>query len=278
MTPTLAQLDIVADLLLTVADAEVLPYFRRLDASDIRTKTSAIDFVTIADEAAERVLTTRLREMFPKAVVIGEEAVSADAGVLDSLPGAEFVITLDPIDGTRNFTAGISIFAVMVGFLVNGEPVASVICDPVVRDWAIAAKGQGAWIRHRDGRRERLQVAPPRPVEAMEGCGLWAHMDPALRPALAQRLTRFAATAGYRCAANDCRVVAAGHYDFVLFHRLTPWDHAPGVILQREAGGYVAHLDGSPYDPLRRSGGLLFASDEPSWRAIHAVLQLGQGA
>ena len=274
MTPTLAELDAVADLLLEVADAEVLPYFRHLDAADIRTKTSAIDFVTVADEAAERVLTERLRRMFPGAVIIGEEAVSADPAVLESLAGARFAITIDPIEGTRNFTAGVGLFAVMVAFLVAGEPVASIICDPLVRDWMIASKGEGAWLRHARGQRKRLQVAPPRPVEEMEGCGLWAHMPADLRPVFAQRLTRFAATAGYRCTAHESRIVASGHYDFAVFHRLTPWDHAPGVILQREAGGYVAHLDGAPYDPLRKTGGLLFASDKPSWLAIRQVLEL----
>jgi fructose-1,6-bisphosphatase/inositol monophosphatase family enzyme len=273
-TLTSADLDAVADLLLEVADAEVLPYFRHLNAGDVRTKSSAIDFVTVADEAAERVLTRRLLERFPGAVIIGEEAVSANPAVLQTLRGADFAITLDPIDGTRNFTAGIGLFAVMVAFLVAGEPVACVICDPLVRDWAIANKGEGAWIRHADGTRERMQVAPPRPVEEMEGCGLWAHMAAGARPAFARCLTRFAATAGYRCTAHESRVVASGHYDFAVFHRLTPWDHAPGVILHREAGGHVAHFDGSPYDPLRSTGGLLAASDQASWLAIRQVLDV----
>nr|MBA3478405.1 inositol monophosphatase [Lautropia sp.] len=56
MTPTLAQLDATADLLLVVADRQILPHFRRLNARDVRTKSSAIDFVTDADEAAERML------------------------------------------------------------------------------------------------------------------------------------------------------------------------------------------------------------------------------
>ena len=178
------------------------------------------------------------------------------------------------MDWTRNFAAGIAVFSVMVSFVVNGEPVASVICDPVVRDWAIASKGEGAWLRHRDGSRERLKAAPPRPIEAMEGCGLWAHMPKELRREFAQRLTRFAANAGYRCAGHEARVVASGQYDFALFHKLTPWDHAPGVILHREAGGYVAHLDGAAYDPLRLRGGLLYAADKDSWLAIREALGL----
>ena len=274
MTPSQVQLDTTADLLLSVADAEILPWFRHLGTQDVRTKTSAIDFVTVADEAAERVLSVELRKMFPDAVIVGEEAVSADPGILEKLAGVEFVITIDPVDGTRNFAAGIAVFAVMVAFVVKGEPVASVICDPVVRDWAIASKGEGAWLRHRDGSRERLMEAPARPIEAMEGCGLWAHMPKELRREFAQRLTRFAANAGYRCAGHEARVVASGQYDFALFHKLTPWDHAPGVILHREAGGYVAHLDGAAYDPLRLRGGLLYAADKDSWLAIREALGL----
>lgn len=270
--PSLADLDPVADLMLAVADAEILPRFRALAADDIRTKTSATDLVTVADEAAERVLTAELARRFPDALVVGEEAVAADPSLLRRLAGADFAIVIDPVDGTRNFAAGLAVFGVMVGFLVRGEPVASVICDPVVRDWSLAARGAGAWIRHRDGRRERLHTAAPKPVAQMEGCGLWTYLQPSERAAFAARLTRFTGTSGYRCVAQECRAVADGRFDFVVYHRLTPWDHVPCVILHREAGGHVAHLDGEPYDPLRAEGGILYAPDATSWDAIRDLI------
>ena len=272
MVPTQRQLDETADLLLQVADAEILPLFRRLGAHDVRSKTSALDLVTVADEAAERVLTRELRQRFPGALVVGEEAVSADPSLLDALADADFAITIDPVDGTRNFAAGLAVFAVMVGFISKGRPVAGIVCDPVVRDWAMACEGEGAWLRHGDGSRERMRVAPPKPIELMEGCGLWAHMPDAGRAAFAQRLTRFAGTAAYRCAGQECRAVAGGRYDFVLYHKLTPWDHVPCVVLHREAGGYVAHHDGAAYDPLRRDGGILYAADSNCWEAIRQAL------
>ncbi|NLD54474.1 MAG: inositol monophosphatase [Burkholderiaceae bacterium] len=272
MIPTQPQLDQTADLLLQVADAEILPRFRRLGPEDIRSKTSATDLVTVADEAAERVLTRELRLRFPDALVIGEEAVSADPSLLDALDAADFAITIDPVDGTRNFAAGLAVFAVMVGFLAKGRPVAGIVCDPVVRDWAMAREGHGAWLRHGDGTRERLRVAAPKPVEAMEGCGLWAHMHDEGRAAFAQRLTRCAGTSAYRCAGQECRAVASGRFDFVLYHKLTPWDHVPCVLLHREAGGYVAHHDGAPYDPSRRDGGILYAADRECWEAIRQAL------
>ena len=85
---------------------------------------------------------------------------------------------------------------------------------------------------------------------------------------------RRAGTVGAPFPGQEARVVASGQYDFALFHKLTPWDHAPGVILHREAGGYVAHLDGAAYDPLRMRGGLLYASDKESWLAIREALGL----
>lgn len=274
MTPTLEQLDATADLMLAVADEAILPCFRRLGPQDVRAKSSAIDLVTVADEAAERLLTARLQALFPGALVIGEEAVARDEGLLKALDGSGLVILVDPVDGTRNFASGLSLFGVMAAFLSGGHVLASVICDPVGRDWAMARRGGGAWVRHQDGRRERLRAAKARPIPEMEGCGFWLNLDEPARSRVAVGLTAFASNAAYRCAAQEYRLIASGHYDFALYHKLAPWDHAPGVLLHEEAGGYCAHLDGQPYDPRRRIGGLLSAPDLASWHAIRHTLQL----
>ena len=57
----------------------------------------------------------------------------------------------------------------------------------------------------------------------------------------------------YRCAAHEYRMMAAGSCHFLLFNRLMPWDHAPGWLLHREAGGYAARFDGTPYLPVHPS-------------------------
>ena len=53
---------------------------------------------------------------------------------------------------------------------------------------------------------------------------------------------------------------------------MTPWDHAAGVLIHKEAGGYAAFLDGSPYTVRRRTGGLLCAPDKESWHALRDTL------
>ncbi len=59
---------------------------------------------------------------------------------------------------------------------------------------------------------------------------------------------------------------------FLLYYRLYPWDHAPGVLLHREAGGHAARFDGTRYDPHEVWGGLICAPDEASWHDLRAAL------
>ena len=85
-------------------------------------------------------------------------------------------------------------------------------------------------------------------------------------------LPRVAAAWDYRCAAHQYRMLAGGHCHFLMFNRLLPWDHAPGWLLHREAGGFSAQFDGSAYRPTVTGGGLLCTPDEPSWHAPRDAL------
>ena len=58
------------------------------------------------------------------------------------------------------------------------------------------------------------------------------------------------------------------------FWRTLPWDHAPGALLVREAGGVARRFDGSPYQPADEGNGLLSAVNEEAWRAVEDALQL----
>ena len=80
----------------------------------------------------------------------------------------------------------------------------------------------------------------------------------------------------FRCAAHEYRMLAAGHCHFLMFNRLMPWDHLPGWLLHREAGGYAAQFDGSAYRPGITEGGLICAPDEASFVALRLAL-LGRG-
>ncbi len=265
----------VVQLVRAAARAEIMPRFRRLTPELIRTKSGPTDFVTAADEAAEALISTGLARLFPGCVVVGEEAASADPSLLSRLADAELAFVVDPIDGTANYCAGLPLFGVMVAAVVRGEVVASVIHDPVVDDSSIAVRGEGAWSESPDGVRVDLRVAAPVAPRHMQGAVSWRYMPTARRDAVLRNLPRVASSWDYRCAAHEYRALAAGHWHYLMFNRLMPWDHLPGWLLHREAGGWSARFDGSAYAPGDLGGGLICAPDRDSWQALRECLLEG---
>lgn len=254
------------------ARAEIMPRFRRLEAAGIRTKTGPLDLVTQADEAAERAITAALRRIFPGCLVVGEEAAAADPALPEGLAGADLAFVVDPVDGTSNYAAGLPLFACMAAAVRRGEVVGAAIHDPVGGDSALALRGEGAWTEAPDGSRHDLRVAAPVPVAQMTGTTSWRYLPPEARARVCANLPRVAASWDYRCAGHEYRLVAGGHCHFLFFHKLMPWDHAPGWLLHREAGGFSARFDGSPYSPAVTTGGLICTPDEASWQALTGAL------
>jgi fructose-1,6-bisphosphatase/inositol monophosphatase family enzyme len=269
---TLADTLRVARILAEAARAEIAPRFRNLDPGEVRAKSSASDLVTEADEAAERAIGAALREAFPGCLVVGEEAAERDPGLLDRIGGADLAFIVDPVDGTRNFAAGLPVFQVMTGVCVRGEVAAGVIHDPLGGDWAMALRGEGAWLERPDGRRTDLRAAPPAPLPEMEGVAYWHHLDEPERSRAAAGFPRFSAVGAFRCSAYEYRLLAGGHLHFSLYGKLMPWDHAAGWLIHREAGGHAARLDASPYLPTHTRGGILCAPDRASWGEIREAL------
>jgi fructose-1,6-bisphosphatase/inositol monophosphatase family enzyme len=262
-------IDRVAAVIAEVAAEQVVPRFRKLAAGDIREKGPG-DFVTVADEATEAALEPRLAALAPGSVMLGEEAAHSDPGLIDRLGEEAPVWIIDPIDGTANFAEGKPVFAVMVALVVGGELRAGWIHDPIAGSTAIAAAGEGAYLA---GKRLRVSAAPADPA-AMRGPVMAGHFGrPELGRRLQSRRSRVQAVRSLRCAGHEYIRVAAGEVDFLLFTKLMPWDHAPGVLLHAEAGGHSAYLDGGRYRPSRiDADALLLAPDPASWERLYATL------
>ncbi len=263
---------ILSEILTEVAATEIVPRFRRLAEGDIRRKSGPLDLVTEADELAEVAIGERLTRAFPGAVLVGEEACARDPEVIRRLQGTKLAIVVDPIDGTANFAAGVPLFGSMAAIVADGEVVAAAIHDPLGGDTAIAARGEGAEILFPGGRTQTLRVAPPAPFAEMTGKAAPRHFRPEWREGLAKRLLGVMASWDYRCAAHEYRMAAGGHCHFLLYNHLMPWDHLPGFLLHREAGGYAARLDGSAYRPTDLDGGMLCAPDRASWDELRETL------
>jgi len=267
--PDLAE---VVQLVRAAARAEVMPRFRNLQPGDVRAKTGPLDLVTAADEQAELRLATGLRRLYPGCVVVGEEAASRDPALLGAIADADLCFTVDPVDGTANFCAGLPLFGTIVAMMRRGVVVGAVIHDPVGDDTAMAAAGQGAWLESASGSQVALQVAKPAPLDEVTGSVSWRYMPEAMQSVVCRNLPRLGGAWDYRCAAHQYRMLAAGHCHFAVYHRLLPWDHAAGWLLHREAGGWSARLDGSAYTPTETTGGLICTPDEAGWHALRAGL------
>ncbi|BBU62329.1 inositol monophosphatase [Methylosinus sp. C49] len=197
------------------------------------------DFVSAADRRAEKVVFEELSRARPGYGFLMEESGAVE--------GSDKTHTwhIDPLDGTSNFLHGIPIFAVSIGLEREGQLVAGVVYNPATDDMFVAEKGQGAYHNNR-----RMRVASRKSLgDSLIACGIppLAAVD---RHALFQtELTAVMAKTGnirrMGAAALDLAGVAAGRYDAYWERGIKPWDIAAGIVLVREAGGFVSDLDGS---------------------------------
>ncbi len=259
----------VSDLMRGVAAEIMLPRFRKLRAADIAEKTPG-DLVTIVDHESEARIGEALASLLSEARVIGEEAVAADPGLLEGI-GDGVVWVVDPLDGTTNFTEGKSPFAIMIGLLVDGTREAGWIYDPVIDRMCHAARGGGAFV---DGRRIFAHgTGRILPIGAIAPYFLPPDRKAEIEARAAGRIEIVAIP---RCAGEQYPRLALGQNDIALYERSHPWDHVPGALLLEEAGGMIAHPDGTPYRVSTAGNGLIAAASPALWEEAARVL-FGQG-
>ena len=201
------------------------------------------DFVSKADQQAERTLYDELLKARPDWGFLMEEG-----GEIAGAPGKPRWI-IDPLDGTSNFLHGIPHFAISIAVQEPrpdgswGEIIAGLIYQPITDESWWSEKGRGAW-RHD----QRLRVSARRNLsDALIATGIpyhghgnmaeWSRIFGAIAPEVAG-IRRFGA------ASLDLAWVAAGRYDGFWESGLAPWDVAAGMLLVKEAGGFVTDFRG----------------------------------
>lgn len=232
--------------------------FREVENLQVSSKGPG-DFVSKADREAERIIKEELLGARPTYGWLGEETGEGEGAD----PTRRWIV--DPLDGTTNFLHGMPHWAVSIALEHKGEIVAGVIFDAAKDELFWAEKGQGAWMNDR-----RLRVSGRRQLhEAVFATGIPFGAKSTL-PAMMQDLARLMpACAGVRrwgAAALDLAWVAAGRYEGFWERELHAWDIAAGLILVKEAGGFVSGLR-EGQDPLE-SGSVLACND-----ALFATVQ-----
>jgi fructose-1,6-bisphosphatase/inositol monophosphatase family enzyme len=250
------------------ARAEIVPRFRSLPPSDIHSKSAPDDLVTAADTGMETRLTKALAEIYPDALVLGEEATAEDVTVMERVRQPGQCIIIDPVDGTWNFAQGVTTFGTIIAVTHDGDTVLGMLYDPMMDDWMIAGKDAGAWYVRPGAEPTRLRTSQPAPIGDLTGIGSLALYPRVRQVAVAQRFPDFRRVLGLRCACHEYRLLAAGSVSFMMNGALKPWDHAAGALVVKEAGGVARLLDGSDYMPTMQNGLMLAASDEDTWGRV----------
>ncbi len=236
--------------------------FGELEKLQVSLKGPA-NFVTAADKRAEETIYAELTKARPGYCFLGEEGGRRD--------GADKSHTwiVDPLDGTTNFLHGIPQFAISIALEREGAVVAGLVYNPAIEELFIAEKGKGAFLND-----QRIRVAGRKQLsESVIACGLphigrgdlvLARKETGAMQEQVAGLRRFGA------AALDLAWVAAGRLDGYWERDIKPWDMAAGLILIREAGGYVSDITGG--DDLFATGHVV-AGNETIHKELLRVLK-----
>ena len=193
------------------------------------------DIVTDVDKKSEALMKSVLDREYPDMGFLGEESLGdrADSG---------YVWIVDPVDGTRNYAAGIPVVSLVIGLALDGEVVVGVNYDPLLKEMFYAERGKGAFLNG-----EPIRVSEKTTFgECMlaadisyggEGTLYSLDVIKKLWPELWGVRILGSSALGLSYA-------AAGRVDLYFHHRLSPWDQVAGMLLVEEAGGIVTDRSG----------------------------------
>lgn len=231
--------------------------FGEVEALQVSRKGPA-DFVSAADNRAEQTIREVLTQARPDWGYLMEE-VGEKKG-----ENPRFRWIVDPLDGTSNFLHGVPHFAISIAVEDNGEIVAGLVYQPLTDESFWAEKGKGSWLHDR-----RLRVSARRELAdtlIATGIPFKGHGDlPEFEKVLNAVAPEVAGVRRFGSAALDLAWVAAGRFDGFWESDLQLWDIAAGILLVREAGGFVTDFKGA--DRAAQKGEVVAASD-----AIHSRL------
>jgi myo-inositol-1(or 4)-monophosphatase len=195
------------------------------------------NFVTAADHRSEETLYRELSRVRPGYGFLMEERGAVEG------PDKSHRWIVDPLDGTTNFLHGIPLFSVAIALEREGEVVAGLVYNPVLDELYTAEKGRGAFVNNR-----RLRVAARKTLaDTVVAIGVPHRGRQGHQRFLSECKALMSQVGGLRrtgSAAIDLAWVAAGRFDGYVDHNLGAWDMAAGLLLVREAGGFVTDLEG----------------------------------
>ena len=204
------------------------------------------DFVTSADKKTEKILIDELQKAQPHYGIVTEES-----GVINKSNNKNRWI-IDPIDGTLNFLNGVPQFAISIGYEEENEIKCGVIFNPISNEMFGAEKGNGAYLNN-----SRIRVSKKKNIKDALLVTGGPKQSSLIKEKIFSEYVKVSNHVGnvrkYGSAALDMAYVACGRFDGFWQRELNYWDIAAGIIIVKEAGGFVNFFEQSEEDPIKKN-------------------------
>ncbi len=205
------------------------------------------DFVTSADKRTEKIIIEELQKAHPDYGIITEES-----GIINKANTNNRWI-IDPIDGTTNFLNGIPQFAISIGYEEENEIKCGVIFDPIKNEMFCAEKGNGAYLNN-----SRIRVSNKKKLKDALLVTGGPRQSSKIKEEIFSEFIKvsnnvLSPVRKFGSAALDVAYVACGRFDGYWQRELNYWDIAAGIIILKEAGGFVNFFEKDNEAPLKRN-------------------------
>ena len=247
--------DEIESILFDVSKSLILPKYKRLKESDIKLKNKA-DFVTIVDIEVENKLEKILLRLLPNSLFIGEESYSRNQNIINFYKEDKYCWTVDPIDGTKNFIKGNDKFAVMIGLTYKDTIIQSWIYKPITNEFSYAKLNEGSFINGK-----KYIISKKTEITDSVGSISTKYWEKDYEVKILNiKKNIFKDINSYGCIGFEYVDIAKSYRDFTILSKLHPWDHIPGILLVKEAGGSILHFDKSEYNHATNKNNLIVAN------------------
>ena len=230
----------------TKASRSLIRDFGEIENLQVSSKGPG-DFVTSADKRTEKILIDELLKAHSDYGIVSEEF-----GIINKENKKNRWI-IDPIDGTLNFLNGIPQFAISVGYEENNEIVCGVIFDPIKNEMFCTEKGNGSYLNN-----SRIRVSNKKKLKDSLIATGGPKFNSKNKDSIFKEFIKIsnlveAPIRKFGSAALDLANVSCGRFDGYWQRELNYWDIAAGIIILKEAGGFIDYMDEDANSPLKKN-------------------------
>ena len=257
----------IKSILFDLSKKFILPMFNNLKEEDIMYKNNN-DLVTSVDLRVEDELNIVLQKLLPNSLFVGEEKFSKTPNILNNYNKKKYCWTVDPLDGTTNFSKGKEKFAIMIALSFGEQILQSWIYKPLSEQMCHAIKGEGSFIDEK-----KIIIKKTKTLKLSKGSISSKYWNKNYSEKLLEIKNYFGEVKSYGCIGFEYIDIANSIRDFAILSKLSPWDHIPGILIIREAKGFDTYFDYGIYNHCLQKQNLIVAGDSSLGNEILTLIK-----